>query len=175
MRFPFACLPLGLRLPSSWIRTFPSPSRGELWRRRFRLFATRVRWSLHLQLQAFTAACSLSPRLWGGGGVEADYRPVHFELECGSDSFSDGYFSDGSSFCSEERLDGLHRSERCFPSDSDPPCVPQVPQVHRRRADLAVPGPLLRSVHSPTGFHSRDGSCVGVPQSAGSSDASVSR
>ena len=174
MRFPFACLPLCLRLPSSWICTLPSPSRGELWRRRSRLVATRVRWSLHLQLQAFTVACSLSSRLRGrGGGVAAaDYRPVHSEPECGLDSFSDGDFSDGSSFCAEERLDGLHRSEGCLPSDSDPPCIPQ---VSSRRADLAVPGSLLQSVHSPTGFHSRDGSCVRIPPSAGSSDASVSR
>ena len=112
----------------------------------------------------------------GGGGVAvADYRPVPPEPECGSDSFLYGDFSDGPSFCAEERLNDLHRSEGRLPSDSDPPCVPQVPQVHSRREDLAVPGPLLWSVHSPTGFHSRDGSCVGVPPSAGSSDASVFR
>ena len=107
--------------------------------------------------------------------VVTNYRPVHDEPECGPDSFSDRDFSDSSSFCAEERLDGLHRYERCLPSDSDPPCTPQIPQVHSRREVLAVPGPQLRSVHSPTGFHSRDGSCVGVPPSAGSSDASVSR
>ena len=33
----------------------------------------------------------------------------------------------------------------------------------------------FRSAHSPTGFHSCDGSCVGVPTSAGSLDASVPR
>ena len=69
MRFPFACLPLCLRLPSSWIRTLPSLLRGELWKRRFRLFAARERWSLHLQIQALTVACLLSPRLGGGGGI----------------------------------------------------------------------------------------------------------
>ena len=79
------------------------------------------------------------------------------------------------SFCAEERLDGFHRYERCVPSDPDPSCVSQVSQVHSRREDLAVPGPLLWSVHSPTGLHSRDGSCVGVPPSARSSDASVTR
>ena len=173
MRFPFACLCLCLclRLPSSWIRTLPSPSRGELCKRRFRLFAAREQWSLHLQFQAFTVACLLSPRL---RGVAADYRPVHPEPECGSDSFSNGDFSDGSSFCVEERLDGLHRSEGCLPLDSDPPCVSQVSQVHSRREDLTVPGPLLWSVHSPTGLHSHDGSCVGFPPSSGNSDASVS-
>ena len=49
-----------------------------------------------------------------------------------------------------------------------------VPQVHSRREDLAVSGPLLRSVHSPTGVHSCDGTCVGIPPSAGNPDASVS-
>ena len=73
MRFPFTCLSLCLRLPSSWIRTLPSPSRGELWKRRFRLFAAREQWRLHLQLQAFTVACLLSPRLWGG---EGGWRPI---------------------------------------------------------------------------------------------------
>ena len=111
----------------------------------------------------------------GGGGVAADYRSVHPEPECGSDSFSNGDFPDCSSFCAEERLDDLLRSEGRMPSDPDPPCFQQVPQVHSRREDLAVPGPLLWSVHSPTGFHSRDDACVGVPPSAGSSDASVSR
>ena len=109
------------------------------------------------------------------GGLAADYRPVHPEPECGLDSFSDGDISDGSLFCAEERLDGIHRSEGCLPSDSDPSCVSQVSQIRSRREDLAVPGPLLWSVHSPTGLHSRDGSCVGVPPSARSSDASVSR
>ena len=155
----------------SWIRTLPGPSRGELWRRRFRHFTAREQWSLRLRLQAFTAAHLLSPTLRGGGG--GDYRSVHPEPECGSDSFSNGDFSDSPSFCVEERLDGLHRCEGSLSSDHDPPCVPQISQVHSRREDLAVPGPLLWSV--PTGFHSRDGSCVGVPPSAGSSDASVSR
>ena len=134
-------------------------------------------------LQGSGGACASNSRLLqphvrchqGYGGLAADYRPVHPEPECGSDSFSDGDISDGSSFCAEERLDGLHRSEGCLPSDSDPSCVLQVSQVHSQREDLAVPGPLLWSVHSPTGLHSRDGSCVGVPPSAGSSDASVSR
>ena len=108
------------------------------------------------------------------GGLAADHRPVHPEPECGSDPFSDGDISDGSARCSQERLDGLHISEGCLPSDPDPPCVSQVPQVHSRREDLAVPGPLLRSVHSPTGVHSCDGTCVRIPPSAGNPDASVS-
>ena len=106
----------------------------------------------------------------GYGGLAADHRPVHPEPECRSDLFSDGDISDGS----QERLDGLHRSEGCVPSDPDPPCVSQVPQVHSRREDLAVLGPLLRSVHSTTGVHSCDGTCVRVPPSAGIPDASVS-
>ena len=110
----------------------------------------------------------------GYGGLVADHRPVHPKPECGSDLFSDGDISDGSALCSQERLDGLLRSEGCLPSDPDPPCVSQVPQVHSRREDLAVPGPLLRSVHSPTGVYSCDCSCVGIPPSAGNPDASVS-
>ena len=108
------------------------------------------------------------------GGLAADHRPVNSEPECGSDSFSDGGISEGCACCPQERLDGLHRSEGCIPSDPDPPCVTQVSQVHSRRKDLAVPGPLLRSVHSPTGVHSCDGTCVRVPPSAGNPDASVS-
>ena len=77
-------------------------------------------------------------------------------------------------FCAQERLDGLHRSEGCVPSDPDPPCVSQVSQVHSRREDLAVPGPLFRSVHGSTGVHSGDGTCVRFPPSAGNSDAPVS-
>ena len=110
----------------------------------------------------------------GYGGLAADHRPVNSEPECGSDSFSDGEISDGSACCPQERLDGLHRSEGCVPSDPDPPCVTQVSQVHSRREGLAVPGPLLRSVHSPSGVHSCDGTCVGIPPSAGNPDASVS-
>ena len=110
----------------------------------------------------------------GYGGLAADHRPVHPEPECGSDSFSDRDLSDGSALCLQERLDGLHRSEGCLPSDPNPPCVSQVPQVHSRREDLAVQGPLLRSVHGSTGVHSRDGSCAGIPPSTGNPDASVS-
>ena len=93
---------------------------------------------------------------------------------CGSDSFSDGDISDGSACCPQERLDGLHRSEGCVPSDLDPPCVSQVSQVHSQREDLAVPGPLLWSVHSSTGVHLGDGTCVRVPPSAGNPDVPVS-
>ena len=95
--------------------------------------------------------------------MAADHRPVSPEPECGSDPFSDGDIPDGSACYSQERLDGLHGSEGCIPSDPDPPCVAQVPQVHSRREDLAVPGPLLRSVHSTAGVHSCDGTCVRVP------------
>ena len=106
--------------------------------------------------------------------TKADHRPVDSEPECGSDSFPDGDISDGSVCCSQERLDCLHRSEGCVPSDPNPPCVTQVSQVHSRREDLAVPGPLLRSVHSLTGVHSCDVTCVRIPPSAGNPDASVS-
>ena len=163
MRFPFACLLLCLRLPSSWIRTLPSLSRGELWTRRFRLFtANSGLFQPHF-------CCDQGYR-----GLAADHRPVHPEPECGSDPFSDGDISDGSALCSQERLDGHHRSEGCLPSDPDPPCVSQVPQVHSWREDLAVPGPLLWSVHSPTGVHSCDDTCVGIPPSAWNPEASVS-
>ena len=110
----------------------------------------------------------------GYGGLEADHRPPNSEPECGSDPFSDGDVSDGSECCPQERLDGLHRSEGCIPSDPDPPCVSQVSQVHSRRKDLAVLGPLLRSVHSSAGVHLCDGTCVRVPPSAGNPDALVS-
>ena len=104
----------------------------------------------------------------------ADHRPLNSEPRCGSDSFSDGDISDGSACCPQERLNGLHRSEGCVLSDPDPPCVSQVSQVHSWREDLAVPGPLLRSVHSSAGVHSFDGTCVRVPPSAGNPDAPVS-
>ena len=110
----------------------------------------------------------------GYGGLEADHRPLNSEPECGSDSVSDGDISDGPACCPQERLDGLHRSEGCVPSDPDPPCVLQVSQVHSRREDLAVTGPLLRSVHGSAGVHSCDGTCVRVPPSAGNPDAPVS-
>ena len=171
MRFPFTCLLLFLRLPSSWIRTLPSLSRGGLWTRRFRLFVAREQWSLRLRLRLLQphVCCDQSY-----GGLEADHRPLNSEPECGSDSFSDGDVSDGAACCPQERLDGLHRSEGCVPSDQDPSCVSQVSQVHSRREDLAVPGPLLWSVHSSAGVHSCDGTCVRVPPSAGNPDAPVS-
>ena len=81
MRFPFACLPLCLRLPSSWTRTLLSLSRGGLWRRRFRLFAAREQWSLRLQLQASTAACSLSQRLRGGRRPIIDLSTLNLSVD----------------------------------------------------------------------------------------------
>ena len=104
--------------------------------------------------------------------MEADHRPLNSERR--SDSFSDGDVSDGSACYPQERLDGLHRCEGCVPSDPNPPCASQVPQVHSRREDLAVPGPLLRFVHSSAGVHSCDGTCVRVPPSVGNPDAPVS-
>ena len=144
MQFPFVCLLLCLRLPSSWIRT-----------------SVKGR-ALDEEIQALCRKGAVKPapltpgffsRMFvvtkATGGLAADHRPVHPEPECGSDLFSDGDISDGSACCSQERLDGLHRSEGCVLSDPDPPCVSEVPQVHSRREDLAVPGPLLRSVHTP--------------------------
>ena len=115
--------------------------------------------------QGSSGACASNSRLLqlhvcchqGYGGLATNHRPVHPEPEFGSDSFSDGDLSDGSALCSQEWLDGL-----------------QVPQVHSRKEDLAVPGPLLRSVHGYTGVHSCDGTCVRIPPSARNLDASVS-
>ena len=50
----------------------------------------------------------------------------------------------------------------------------QVSQVHSQRQDLAVSGSLFRAVHGAAGVNSRDGTCVGLPPSAGHPDASVS-
>ena len=132
--------------------------------------------------QGSGGACASNPRFlqphvccdqsyWG---LEADHRPRNSEPGCGSDSFSDGDILDGFACCLQERLDGLHRSEGCVPSDPDPPCDSQISQVHSRREDLAVPGPLLRSVHSSAGVHSCDGTCVRAPPSAGNPDVPVS-
>ena len=59
--------------------------------------------------QGSGGACASNSRLLqphvrchqGYGGLAANYRPVHPEPECGSDSFSDGDISDGSSFCAD--------------------------------------------------------------------------
>ena len=61
--------------------------------------------------------------------MEAYHRSLHPEPVGGSDSFSLKDFSDGSSGGARERLDSLHGSEGCIPSDPDPPCQQQVPQV----------------------------------------------
>ena len=51
--------PTSFRDPQSfWIRILSIPSRGELWRGRFRLYAARVRSNLLLQFQGITVACS---------------------------------------------------------------------------------------------------------------------
>ena len=106
--------------------------------------------------------------------METDHRPLHSEPVGGSDTVSDGDCSDGPSLGAEEQLDGLHRSEGCIPTDPDPPCELQVSQVHSRRQDLAVSGSLFWAVHGATGVHSRYGTCVGLPPSAGRPGASVS-
>ena len=74
----------------------------------------------------------------------------------------------------KERLDGLHRSEGCVPSDPDPPCQSQVSQVYSQGEDLAVSSPLLWAVHGASSLHSSDGFGLRVPPSVGRPDASVS-
>ena len=112
--------------------------------------------------QGSVGACASDSRLLqphvchhqGVGRVETDHRPLYPEPVCGSDSFSDGDCPDGSSLCEKERLDGLRRSEGCVPSDPDPPCQPQISQVHSLGEDLAVSSPLLWAVHGAAGLHS---------------------
>ena len=56
--------------PSSWIRILPSPSRGELWSRRFNLFTTRVRWSLCPLLRGYYSHMFVVTKVSGG------WRPI---------------------------------------------------------------------------------------------------
>ena len=55
--------------PLPGVRILPVPSRGELWRRRFSLFVSRVRWSLRLLLRGSTATCLVTK---ASGG----WRPI---------------------------------------------------------------------------------------------------
>ena len=72
------------------------------------------------------------------------------------------------------RLDGLRRYERCLSLDPHSSFESQVPQVHSWGKGLAVQGPLFRSVHGASSVHTGHGSCVQLPSSVRSSDASVS-
>ena len=137
LRFPFACLLLCLRLPSSWIRTLPSLSRGRASDEEIQALRRKGAVEPAPPTPGFFSRMFVVTKAMGGGRLEADHRPLNSEPGCGSDSFSDGDISDGSACCPQERLDGLHRSEGCVPSDPDPPCVSQVSQVHSRREDLA--------------------------------------
>ena len=69
-RFLFTLFSLSQPPPSSWIRILPSPSRGELWSRRFNLFTTRVRWSLCPLLRGYYSHMFVVTKVSGG------WRPI---------------------------------------------------------------------------------------------------
>ena len=92
------------------------------------------------------------------GFVASGDRPLPPERVCASDSVRDGDQPVGSPCNSEARLDGLHRPEGCAPSGSCSSREQKVSSVCGFREGLSVQGPLLRSVHGPSGLHQGNGS-----------------
>ena len=110
----------------------------------------------------------------GVGRVEAHHRSFHSQPLGGDLEVSYGDGPIGSSLGAERRLDGLHRSERRLPSDSNSSSESEVLEVHGWRESLAVQGSLLWSVHGTSGLHSGYGSGVRLSPSAGRPDVEIS-
>ena len=88
-------------------------------------------------------------------------RPFSFESQGVEDTVQDGDYPVHSVVSPQRGLDGLHRSQRCFSSDSNPSGFQEVSEVHGLRQGLSVQGPLLRSVHGSAGLHKGHGSSFG--------------
>ena len=106
--------------------------------------------------------------------MEAHHQSLHSQPLGGGLEVSYGDSPIGSSLGAEKRLNGLHRSERCLPSDSDSSSELEVIEIHSQRESLAVQGSLLQSVHGASGLHPGYGSGVRLSPSAGHLDVEIS-
>ena len=97
----------------------------------------------------------------GLGVVASGNRPFSFESQGVEDTVQDGYYPVHSVVSPQRGLDGLHRSQRCLSSDSNPSGFQEVSEVYGLRQGLSVQGPLLRSVHGSAGLHPGHGSGFG--------------
>ena len=112
-----------------------------------------------------SGACVFGPRVFqshvcshqGVGGLEAYHRPLSSKQFRSQDQVQDGDHPVGPPVSSQERLDGLNRSEGCVPSDPDSPSKQEVSSLCSRRRDLAVQVSLFRSDNGATGVYSGDG------------------
>ena len=106
--------------------------------------------------------------------LDTYHRPLHPEPVGGEDAVPYGDHPVCSLFHLGKRLDGLYRSEGRVPPGANSPIELQVSWTHSLGKDLAVSGPLLRSVHIASGVHVGHGSCLLVPPLVGCPDALVS-
>ena len=97
----------------------------------------------------------------GLGVVASGNQPFSFESQSVEDTVQDGDYPVHSVVSPQRGLDGLHRSQRCLSSDSNPSGFQEVSEVHGLRQGLLVQGPLLRSVHGSAGLHTGHGSGFG--------------
>ena len=85
-------------------------------------------------------------------------RPEETERIHQEDQVSDGDCTVGPLINQEERLDGLHRPERCISTNSSSPRKQEVPSICDKRRDFPIQDPMLRPVNSSTGFYKNHGS-----------------
>ena len=89
----------------------------------------------------------------GVGVVASGNRSITFEPQGVEDTVQDGDYPVHSVVSPQRGLDGLHRSQRCLSSDSNPSRFQEVSEGHGLREGLSVQGPLLRAVHGYAGLH----------------------
>ena len=105
----------------------------------------------------------LQPPVCGPQGfrlLETSNRSKEVEQAHQEDQVSDGDSPVSPLSCPEERLDDLHRPERCLPTGSDTPREQEVPPVLHNNRDLSIQDPVFRPVNSSTSLHKGDGSSI---------------
>ena len=109
------------------------------------------------------------------GGVASYFRPKTPEQVCRQDQVQDGDGPVGPLCNKEERLDDLHRPERCIFANTGSPGEQEIPQICHQQRSIPISDPMLRAVYSPTGLHSSDGPNISDSSQHGSPPSKISR
>ena len=104
-----------------------------------------------------------------GWNLQAGGESPPIEPFCGLAALQDGELPNAQRSCQEGRLDGLHRTERCFSLSAGPQFPPEAPALHLEEEPFRIPVPPIWAKQCPKDIPKSNASGNGGPKEAGHS------